>query len=67
MLTYKLSDEKIQSLSYDYLVLATGLRPRRLPQSIPGYNLHNIFYLRSLNDAKDLARKFYFLIIKIWS
>ncbi|CAF2584587.1 unnamed protein product [Rotaria sp. Silwood2] len=53
-LIYKTLGNQMKSLSYDYLVLATGLRPRKLPSSLPGHNLHNIFYLRSLEDAGNL-------------
>ena len=48
----------MNSIAYDYLVLATGLRPRKLPSSLPGCNLRNIFYLRSLDDATNLVCKF---------
>ncbi|CAF4643994.1 unnamed protein product, partial [Rotaria sp. Silwood1] len=54
-LTYKTLSNQMKSLAYDYLVLATGLRPRKLPSSLPGYNLRNIFYLRSLEDASNLV------------
>jgi NADPH-dependent 2,4-dienoyl-CoA reductase/sulfur reductase-like enzyme len=47
----------MKSIQYDYLVLATGLRPRKLPSSLPGYNLRNILYLRSLDDAINLVSK----------
>ncbi len=57
-LTYKTLANQTKSISYDYLVLATGLQPRKLPSSLPGYNLQNIFYLRSLEDAHHLVRKY---------
>ncbi len=56
-LTYKTLNNQTQSMQYDYLVLATGLRPRKLPSTLPGFNLRNIFYLRSLEDASHLGRK----------
>lgn len=55
---YRTSTNQTQSISYDYLVLATGLRPRRLPSLLPGSNLGNIFNLRSLEDARQLVRKY---------
>ncbi len=56
-LTYKTLNNQTQTMQYDYLVLATGLRPRKLPSTLPGFNLRNIFYLRSLEDASHLGRK----------
>jgi len=56
-LAYKTLDNQIKFIQYDYLVLATGLRPRKLPSSLSGYNLQNIFYLRSLEDASNLVSK----------
>jgi 3-phenylpropionate/trans-cinnamate dioxygenase ferredoxin reductase subunit len=38
-----------QTLSYNYLVLTTGGRARRM--SVPGADLENIFYLRTIDDA----------------
>jgi NADPH-dependent 2,4-dienoyl-CoA reductase/sulfur reductase-like enzyme len=57
-LTYQTLGKQMKSEQYDYLVLATGLRPRKLPSSIPGGNLRNIFYLRSMEDANNLVSKF---------
>jgi 3-phenylpropionate/trans-cinnamate dioxygenase ferredoxin reductase subunit len=57
-LTYKILDNQIKSIQYDYLVLATGLRPRKLPSSLPGYNFQNISYLRSIQDANNLVSKY---------
>ena len=56
--TYRSSTNQPKSISYDYLVLATGLRPRKLPSSLPGSNLRNIFYLRSFEDANHLVSKY---------
>ncbi len=58
-LQYKILGNQIKSLQYDYLVLATGLRPRKLPSSLSGYNLRNILYLRSLEDANNLVSKYF--------
>jgi cation diffusion facilitator CzcD-associated flavoprotein CzcO len=56
-LTYKTMGNQLKSLQYDYLVLATGLQSRRLPPSLLGHDLRNIFYLRSLEDAGQLVSK----------
>ena len=56
-LTYTTMGNQLKSLQYDYLVLATGLQSRRLPSSLPGHDLRNIFYLRSLEDAGQLVSK----------
>lgn len=39
-------------LAYDHLVLATGSRSRAFP--VPGADLRNVFYLRTLHDAQAL-------------
>lgn len=56
-LTYHTLGKQMKSEQYDYLVLATGLRSRRLPPSIRGADLRNIFYLRSMEDANNLVSK----------
>ncbi|MGI3165906.1 NAD(P)/FAD-dependent oxidoreductase [Pseudooceanicola sp. 200-1SW] len=43
-----------QALTYDQLVLATGARPRRLPQAIGG-DLAGVFTLRGMADVDALA------------
>jgi NADPH-dependent 2,4-dienoyl-CoA reductase/sulfur reductase-like enzyme len=58
-LTYQTLGKQLKSEQYDYLVLATGLRPRKLPSSIPGGDLRNVFYLRSMEDANNLVSKFH--------
>lgn len=57
-LTYHTLGKQLKSEQYDFLVLATGLRSRRLPPSIRGGDLRNIFYLRSMEDANNLVSKF---------
>lgn len=43
-----------EELLFDSLVLATGSRARRL--DIPGAGLPNVFYLRSMKDAKQVRQ-----------
>lgn len=57
-LTYQTLGKQLKSEAYDYLVLATGLRPRTLPASMPGSDLRNIFYLRTMEDVNNLVSKF---------
>src|SRR6267142_2729165 len=40
--------------AFDQLIVATGARPRRL--DIPGANLQNLHYLRSMHDSKSIRR-----------
>ena len=56
-LTYHTIGKQMKSEQYDYLVLATGLRSRKLPPSIRGGDLRSIFYLRSMEDANNLVSK----------
>jgi len=44
--------ENKASLSYDWLILATGSRNREL--LVPGTSLSNVFYLRTIEDAMKL-------------
>lgn len=39
---------------FQKLVIATGAHPRTL--NIPGSKLHNLFYLRSINDSKSIRK-----------
>jgi NADPH-dependent 2,4-dienoyl-CoA reductase/sulfur reductase-like enzyme len=41
-------------IAFDKLVVATGARPRSL--AVPGANLRNLHYLRSLEDSKAIRR-----------
>ena len=40
-------------IHYDYLVLATGGKPREM-ESVPGHGLKNIYQLRSPEDANTI-------------
>jgi NAD(P)H-nitrite reductase large subunit len=44
---------KSEDIKYDYLVLASGGKPRSL--EVPGHDLANIFVLRSPEDANKIA------------
>ena len=44
-----------ESLAYTDLVIATGSRPRRL--DVPGSDLGNVFYLRTLEDADAIGKE----------
>ncbi|HEX4365775.1 MAG TPA: FAD-dependent oxidoreductase [Rhodopila sp.] len=46
-----------EALSYDYLILALGARPRRLP--LPGADLDGVLELRSAADADRLKAALY--------
>ena len=41
-----------ETLAYDKLVLTTGARPRTM--DMPGVELENVFYLRSIQDADHI-------------
>lgn len=43
-----------EKIGFDALVIATGTRTRALPASVPGHDLRNVFYLRSVDDAVGL-------------
>lgn len=49
----RLEDDSV--IEYDHLVLATGARNRPLP--LPGAELQNLFYLRTLSEADVLRAK----------
>lgn len=49
---HMVSFEDDSVLAYDHLVLATGARNRRL--QVPGADLQNVFYLRSVDEASAL-------------
>jgi NADPH-dependent 2,4-dienoyl-CoA reductase/sulfur reductase-like enzyme len=57
-IAYQTLGQQMKSISYDYLVLAMGLRSRKLPLSLPGNQLRNIFYLRTLEDASHVISTF---------
>ena len=44
--------ESGEAFGFDTLIVATGARPKTL--DIPGANLANVFYLRSLDDSKAI-------------
>ncbi len=44
-----------ETIAYEKLLIATGSRPRTL--DLPGHDLANIFYLRHINDARDIRQK----------
>jgi 3-phenylpropionate/trans-cinnamate dioxygenase ferredoxin reductase subunit len=48
-----LEDDEV--IEYDHLVLASGARNRPLP--IPGANLQNVFFLRTLDEASALRAR----------
>ncbi|QPC84059.1 FAD-dependent oxidoreductase [Phototrophicus methaneseepsis] len=45
------------SFVFEKLLIATGSHPRRL--DVPGHDLPNIYYLRTLSDAKEIRRQFH--------
>ncbi|MBI5116111.1 FAD-dependent oxidoreductase [Candidatus Poribacteria bacterium] len=45
--------ENGERLRFDHLLIATGMAPRRL--ALPGSDLPNIFYLRTLEDSDRIA------------
>ncbi|CAF0835302.1 unnamed protein product [Didymodactylos carnosus] len=55
--TYQTLGKQLKSEQYDYLVLATGLRPRPLPKNTIGGELRGIHLLRSLEDAHNIVNK----------
>ncbi len=42
-----------ETIRFDTLLIATGMQPRRL--SVPGNDLENVFYLRTLRDCERIA------------
>jgi 3-phenylpropionate/trans-cinnamate dioxygenase ferredoxin reductase component len=44
-----------ESFEFEYLLIATGARARKL--DCPGNDLHNVFYLRSLDDSRNIRDK----------
>lgn len=44
-----------QEITYEKLLIATGSRPRTL--DVPGADLDNIFYLRKLEDSREIRRQ----------
>jgi 3-phenylpropionate/trans-cinnamate dioxygenase ferredoxin reductase subunit len=52
----QISLQKGETLTYGKLLIATGARPRRLPDAVGG-NLKNVFTLRDLADADAIAAK----------
>ncbi len=44
------------AISWDKLILATGSHPRRLP--LPGADARNAFYLRTVDDAREIRARF---------
>ncbi|GAB4336654.1 MAG: FAD-dependent oxidoreductase [Candidatus Abyssubacteria bacterium] len=47
----KLEDK--HTIKFDKLLIATGMQPRRLP--VPGADMENVFYLRTLDDCDRIA------------
>jgi 3-phenylpropionate/trans-cinnamate dioxygenase ferredoxin reductase subunit len=50
--THSVSTKDGRTFSYDYLVLATGGRPREL--ALPGADLNGVHYLRSIDDVNRI-------------
>jgi 3-phenylpropionate/trans-cinnamate dioxygenase ferredoxin reductase subunit len=50
--THSVSTQDGRTFSYDYLVLATGGRPRKL--ALPGADLNGVHYLRSIDDVNRI-------------
>ena len=51
----KLRTASGQDLAYENLLIATGARPRTL--NLPGADLENVFYLRSMDDSRKIRAK----------